>query len=705
MTKTRDPVPANASPQPARLPVERTTIATTGDPRQMLSDLEHKHAASSLHVTHGVLPPDESRGTDDSAAARLIATSLRAAQHDIDELPVKGAPPERERVRVDSATNHMMRAISLLERMPAPPAAVTVAGGHLEVSWLAFLHRLVETDHSEAEYDVMKEAHRQLFSALPDEAFKQPSKGYKRQTRADAEYVRDALPDALALVASDATQLLSILEATTPQNRMETLVKHEGRLLDSSAQLEWIARRIPAKEHAKFHAAANLAADRVLDVRMWLHDHPGSAQEDQRFEAVVAHMNAVLAHQGLPLVDKRRHAARADHKIASKEEAAQRDRLVKDVERGVARLADLQKAGIKRFEGLVAIDDPDPPDFVADLAKAILVASLGHLAGSLVSRAVAAAARGVVGGAAKELGNEAAKEVGARAAERVMESKLADVVTDTTQTIAGNAVQAGSAQAADKANALRRAAIFFVEGRNLAVTEFVSAFNGRLAKQIGNNELSVVSLERELAIVDQLTHAPVTDEYYVESTKAWSLYLAQSHFGIDASRGLDNRQRAVSDMIGMFGATPETNKTQGSGVFHATFTITDDPHTMHPPGIQLDSAGIFDLNNELTRTIVDDAEGILDRIYLPKEIRVRFVDTSEWGDRGTREDAIGNRSGVELLAVDERGEVRDHTGWQLLRPPRGLGKPYRDPKDFWASIRKTTLNKFWQIKHLTRGKR
>lgn len=309
-------------------------------------------------------------------------------------------------------------------------------------------------------------------------------------------------------------------------------------------------------------------------------------------------------------------------------------------------LKDAKLTAIQSFEQLAGIPDDKEPSFVAEIAKALLITTLGNVGGGFLSRFLS-----------KVVSGDAAATVGG-------------IANDSMQSVTSRAAD-GAMASTSKTSALMKSRVFFSEGLKLDAIEATRLFKDTMTHAIHANTVLAKDLDVSEEKMARMLR-PIVDSYRHEIMLMWPRYAAQASLGTHAN------QSTVTNMDDYFGEQPNrTNEFSGkpdrggtSGVLSIRFTITDsDPYSSTEPVLEQDGWGVNDMNAHITEAL--KTAGQLDAIELPKEIFVRLKGSSNLG--------------WARMAIDESGQIRDVAEWNRM----SIGQPkfYSDPASLWQRIR------------------
>ncbi|MFN0250110.1 MAG: hypothetical protein ACKV2T_24715 [Kofleriaceae bacterium] len=476
-----------------------------------------------------------------------------------------------------------------------------------------------------------------------------------------ADYVKDALVDTFDMITHEARATYSMLLAHGDRNASPDATSVTSQVSVQSRRLVEqcdYAMQLVVGMDKKIGSALRVQADRaaiaLVHVSSWLRKRTGTGAAAKTFANVVSRMDAVLLEIGAPTVESHpepTHSA-VENSEAEKEKTdlAAREKLLWNAS---DTLTNAKLAAIQSFEQLAAMPDNKEPRFVAEVAKALLITTLGNVGGLFIGRFL----KQVVPGAADTTGG---------------------IANDSMQAVTTKSVD-GAMSGTSKTSALTKARVFFTEGLKMDAIEANSAYKTLLTNAIHANSLmakDVAFTERHL--IDMVK--PIVDSYRLHVMLLWPTYSARAALGSQESK-----RGTVTKMDDYFGEEPsrdnlfegKPDRSGTSGVLSVRFTIVDpDPSSASEPEIREDGSQVNDMNSEIKANVLRD-HAHLDQIPLPKEIFVRLKGSSNlvWA----------------RLAVDEYGQIRDSTDWSALSTS-GPRKFYATPEALWGHVRGRRLS-------------
>ncbi|MGE0551765.1 MAG: hypothetical protein AB7L94_15470 [Kofleriaceae bacterium] len=597
-------------------------------------------------------------------AASALISSLRAAQHALDTADGR---------EYSSVVSHGTEALTHLEHVYRSRKTYAARGRVVDssIEWAADQFALSLEEFSDralghslrliSELATLS-AHVRGELGLPS----RPSAQQRTMAAGDgADYASKALGDALDMITHQAGAAYTILVMQGDRNLgvsgagdvrdpITALISGStGRIAEQCDYAKHLVGRLQSTTSlSAFARQADRAATAILNVSSWLRQRTGTGLAIQMFTSVIASIDGVLGAIGAPSVESRpepRHSA-IETNEAEKEEAdltAKRELLCSAADN----LKDRKLAAIQSFEQLVAMQDDNQPSFVAEIAKALLITTLGNVGGHFVSRFL------------KHVVNDRAADT------------IGGIASDSIQAVSGKAAD-GAMESTRNASALTKARVFFTEGLKLDAADATRQYKDMLTNAIHAKTVMAKDFPLTQQDLDQ-SLAPIVDTYRQEIMLMWPRYVAQAALGATGSKGHE-----VTKMDDYFGEKPRPeNKFAGSldrsgtsGVMSVRFTIIDgDPFSQVEPIVQDDGSEINGMNSNVKADVFKLAGGQLDRVQLPKEIFVRL--------KG------GSMIGWARLAVDESGLIRDSADWERLLVAGGVKKFYSDPQSLWQHIR------------------
>lgn len=462
-----------------------------------------------------------------------------------------------------------------------------------------------------------------------------------------------AVADAFDSIARRAGEALSALEQTdqrTPDHaaRDKLVAIYAAQIEVASTSASWLVQQVPEGEREAFKAPADRAADRVHALLTWIMSRTGNHQMRQRVEATMRTVDAALESVGAEAVTAR--STPALRGTESIEAADERAALLEAQQDHAIALRELRDAkihqGIEPFHDLAALEDNPDPSFVAELLKAILVASIGHIAGGLFGTYQALTTRVPI------------PPSGAFRAAAL--DRLKDVTIDSVQGIGGKAADGAFAESRRDKNALTKARTYFVAGLKTAAGEEQSFHEQLIATEVSSGTATAASLRDETALIRAMK-GDVGAIYLQRASAGWASYLAQQSLGKTGKR--DDYGRRASNMDHFLGEAARqddphgervfgTSKAQTDGVLHVHLEIDADPRHGSKAKIRRQNLTIEGVNNELRQQILREAGGNIGKVWLPKVVYVSMAN---------------NSFHAAQLALDERNLLRDHVEWDSIR--------------------------------------
>ncbi|MEJ7599863.1 MAG: hypothetical protein WKG01_18300 [Kofleriaceae bacterium] len=485
------------------------------------------------------------------------------------------------------------------------------------------------------------------------------------ETKPDAVYTKDSLIDAFRLIETRSESLYDQLEALaglkadprSEPKRNSLVASHAPLLAESIAYATWLVKQLPAKDAAACRSNADRAADRMLRIYHWIPSRVAHAPMGEAFDPLVDQMAEALARVGARPMAKRDTPPLVTGEQREQLDEARELRLAWEGTGGLQlALAELRShkvdAGINLFDRLADVKDPErEPDFLEVLAKAVLIATLGHIAGGVTA---VLAAKVIVSGGALQ--------------------KLVDVTTDSTQGVAGEAA-AGAATKAAETEKRKRARAYFVSGLTLEVNKMHANYEAVIAEAMARGELSAEAIRQETAPIKAMIKESTVSQHYLRgAANGWASYLAQSRLGTVPDQH-DRSGRKVTNMNGYIAGAENSRgeaARHGDGVLRIQIDVDEPRFNYDPdrgPNISLKSTEILGLNSELKGHILAGAGGRVDRVWLPKEVMI-----------------VSKAYRRALLAINERNEVRDVEMWDPLRKLYPDKLMFKTPAAFWNLV-------------------
>ena len=667
--KSKDALPV----QPPAVTHEqpRAESQASGDPARLLRGLESKYAVPPpiAHVADrapAAAGPAAVKATSPEASAEIesILSAFRAARHALDKVPA-GADQKLSAAQVAIANHHVAHADRVADsRQPGNSGAIENAASSFYESLMRYIDR-VEAPKRQLS------AEASALLAL-NEAFRERQKlglyqpqPHKAETKPDVVYTKDSLADAFRIIETRSESLYEQLEALAglkadprSEDRRNSLVARSAPLLAESIDYAtWLVKQLPPREAASCKQHADRAADRMLRVYHWIPSRVAHASMKEVFDPLVDRMADALARVGAKPMAQRDTpplvTGEQREQLAEKEEL---DAAWKGEDGLKAELWSLRShklsAGIDLFDRLAEVKDPErEPDFLEVVLKAVLIASLGHIAGGVTA---VLAAKVIVSGGALQ--------------------KLVDITTDSTQGIAGEASE-GAMKESAKVEKRKRARAYFVSGLKLEVEKSHAKYEGAIETAIARGEISAAALRREIApIKAMISESEISQHYLRGAATGWASYLAQSRLGTVPGQQ-DRTGRKVTNMEGYIAGAENSrgeSARHGDGVLRIRIDVDEPRFNYDPdrgPNISLKSTEIVGLNADLKGHVLAGAGGRLDRVWLPKEVMI-----------------VSKAYRRALLAINERNDVRDTEMWDPLRKLYPDKLMFKTPNAFWSLV-------------------
>lgn len=607
--------PTRPEPEPVRRPQR-------SEPTALLDGLETKYEARAKH-----LPSD----------VRDVASSLRAARHAFDETKSTASTGEVA-AQARMAALHIDHAAHLAGHQPSDEliSQGTLVGQSLirfvEQARRAHLEITKEDAFVQlgASYAKLKQA-----LTLPDV---ERSAHYVKELGTDASYHTPLVHHTLQRIATTAEQGLGTLSAKSIPERDATVDEIASHLEAYAVYVDALVEGTPAGKRGAFRADAVNASAHFERLRWWIQQRPANRRMLQRLHTAKTSFNATLTRLDLPLLQKSTAGSDHDELTAIKtEEGAVQSSMA----RFVAALDSVEareREGVNTVEKLASLENnPRPPSFIESLIVSTFVAVVGNL-GAQILGTLAGKAASVMSGIPDAIKGlpPAADMIQIAAPVRDL-SLLGDIASDTIQPIVSGALGDSS-----KETSQARARVFFMSGLRLTASDRIAKLKVRMRDRIKANDIAAHELDALSSILED-TQALLHEHYFRNALHAWTTYVAQASLG-SKGRG----KAAVANMDHYFGGhrgpyrDPLTAKNGRDGVLHVHLHVDPDGTR---PRVAHDKTEIVGMNDDLAKEVAKAAGHRLSKVPLPKEVHVH------------------TRSGIAVIAIDERDQVRDSRDW------------------------------------------
>lgn len=479
--------------------------------------------------------------------------------------------------------------------------------------------------------------------------------------------------DTIYRLADEALMALENVDREEPDHaKRDAIVDEYGaQIAKAATAATQLVQQIPWHRREIFYVRADMAAERVLAVMTWIMSRTGNARMRSRFEQAVRVVDGALRSLSRdPVTAHHTPALRGKESFEADDE--KKDLLQAQQDHAIA-LRDLRDAkiirGIEPFDDLAALEDNPQPSFIVEIAKAVLVATLGHLAG------------GALGLAMKSIGK------GGREALSRMSEHFKNVTIDSVQGIGAEAADQALADTNKDKNAKSKARTFFVAGLKSAVGKEQSQHEQLISIETRDGIATAASIRAETATLRAM-EKEIGAIYLQRASAGWASYLAQHALGKTGSHDPSGRQ--ASNMKNFLGepqrdADPTGDRVIGSGkartdgVLHLHLEIDADARRGPKATIRRKGRVTIDgVNDDLREQILAEAGGHIARVWLPKVIYVSMA---------------GNSFQAARLAFDERNVLRDHTEWSYiaLHTQHVADRAYDSPQAFAKHLVTTEL--------------
>ena len=648
------PASKEAAQAPRTMP-----IIKNADPTKLSPRASHEKATpkrSALEGKAAAASTKQAGDSDDRAKAQAIITGYRAAQHEVDTKASRDdVYMHLDYVRYQALNNGTGQADSEQVKAAAD----------------SFAHALRAAS---PRYEDLVEVNQQIRTALGLTA---PSKARTNLAGgSDASYGRAAIGPALDTFAGRTNTALKWIELTKSDDdglRTSSIEVIAGDAQITSEYVLGLLEQLQPDERSRVATKASNAARSIGRVLRLVRTWPSHRSlEVSLLRGVDAFDHALMKMGAEPIADRDEVPLTEGQRHATETEQAGFDHAYEATKGAIRALIAKQHSKIDLLKGIAGLEDlPEPPTFMESLMKAALDAllsySIGEFAKILGTRMLPAAETVSLPPAAKTVSvSPAAKTVSLPPAAQTVSLPPAAKVPaggENVFSIGGGALKTAVAAKLGEpppsgVDKTKLALQYFCAALHDAETTRGTAYITKLGAQQKQSVLSVARLQEIESVVNSEADN-LLDGYYQRITTSWAQYLAHSRLGATRIQG-----RKVSKMKDYFGKQQPggrmfgTSQAGGGGVLSVVLRLEAGAAK---PTLDPSATKIIGLNSALKSQVLAAASYELDKVELPKEIRVE----AEFA-RAT-------------IALDEQNRVRDVINWHELSRHVGGITAYR----FW----------------------